>query len=643
MQNRPNIKTFDELYKTLQVLGETNTIEAKKYTHALGKSFIETVVAFSNELGIGGGYMLIGVEENKLTGNYSITGVSNSDKLQLKIINQCRQLASHEINAFVEAIEKPEGTAILVYIPEAKPYQKPVYVKKRGLEKGAYRRMGPANHLCSHEDLSDLFREKYERSYDTTAVKKATVDDFDPQAIEVYRHEVKTLRGNVPELAFNDLDLLKSLDATTIEDGITYPTVAGLLLFGKEKVIRTVFGENARIEYLLVQGNKWGGTDTSKPYTGLEVFKPLMLTFSYLLKLIMDDIPADFSLDKEGIRRVDVPIIPQRVVREGLCNALMHRDYSSVRSIQIIKYGNRIEFRNPGFSLKLQEEYNKPGSVPRNKIITKVFREVEYAEAKGTGHIIASEEMLKKNYCIPLVESSRADSRFVYTILPQQISSKHNEEWLSQFDHFKLNKAQKRALIVLRELGGITAFDYTVINDIDELTTYSHINKLRSLELLIKRGSGERAFYTPGNIFWSTIIPDQESKSETVNEQNNQFNILTFIPAELLSALTEGTLAHFGKICDEIQSLGKRPPIDTTKQYIMKACSIAPLTSQQLTKLFCRKSQFRFHMNFIKPMVEQGDLLLKFPETPSHKDQAYRANPQSRIIRPHNTNKQKQN
>jgi ATP-dependent DNA helicase RecG len=49
---------FNELFNLLQNSDETDRIEAKTASHGVGKSFLETVCALSNEPDLGGGYIL---------------------------------------------------------------------------------------------------------------------------------------------------------------------------------------------------------------------------------------------------------------------------------------------------------------------------------------------------------------------------------------------------------------------------------------------------------------------------------------------------------------------------------------------------------------------------------------------------------
>jgi ATP-dependent DNA helicase RecG len=55
---------FNELFNLLQNSDETDRIEAKSASHGIGKSFLETVSAYSNEPGLGGGYILLGITKN---------------------------------------------------------------------------------------------------------------------------------------------------------------------------------------------------------------------------------------------------------------------------------------------------------------------------------------------------------------------------------------------------------------------------------------------------------------------------------------------------------------------------------------------------------------------------------------------------
>ena len=57
--------TAQELLERLNLLDENERIEAKR-ADEVGKSLLETVCAFANEPGLGGGWLLLGVTREEL-------------------------------------------------------------------------------------------------------------------------------------------------------------------------------------------------------------------------------------------------------------------------------------------------------------------------------------------------------------------------------------------------------------------------------------------------------------------------------------------------------------------------------------------------------------------------------------------------
>jgi ATP-dependent DNA helicase RecG len=106
--------------------------------------------------------------------------------------------------------------------------EKPVYLLKRGLPKGAFRRIGSTDQKCTDEDIALFYQLRSHRTYDETPLPEASLDDFDPNAIAEYRRARSQVNPNAAELNYTDEDLLYALAATTKHQKEICPTLAGI-------------------------------------------------------------------------------------------------------------------------------------------------------------------------------------------------------------------------------------------------------------------------------------------------------------------------------------------------------------------------------------------------------------------------------
>ncbi len=613
--------SFNELFSLLQDADETDRIEAKSAANGVDKSFRQTVSSFSNEPGLGGGYILLGISRNEDNDEpkYNMTGVPDPDQLQLDIASQCRELFSIPIRPIIKTIPHAQGAILLVYVEEAMSHDKPVYIKKQGLDAGTYRRIGSSDQLCTREDLDLLFQLRSKRKYDETLVGNASFEDFEPEAIKWYRYERTKVKADATELRYSDEDLLKAVRAIETEKGASLPTIGGILLFGKQMSLRRLFPLMTQVDYMLVEGREWI-TDSEKRYTAFEMAEALVTGIPRLISQIMMDIPQVFALEDDEIRRKDNPIIPRKVIRECVVNALMHKDYRVISPTQIIKYANRTEFRNVGYSLKPQEELGLPGSMTRNPILAQVFRDIHYAEGKGTGIGTMRDEMKKANLSVPLIQSDRSSNLFVLTLLPHHLFDKRDIEWLRSFKEHNLNDEEARTLIVVREKGSISNAECRTINGVDTLAASSHLRRLRDLGLLDQKGRGNTTFYVPTNRLLApgTILetPHTSPLSEGLTPHT--------------SPLSEGLTPHIRPLSElsydlteMVRKIGIRTPPDKVKEVIKNLCLSRPFKPSEIALLLKRNHRY-VRDYYLTPMVELGELELVFPDNPAHPQQAYR-------------------
>ena len=178
-----------EIFDQLNALDEHPRVDAKTASE-VSSSVMETICAYANEPGLGGGYLLLGVREcdPPQVQKYCVVGIENPDKIQQEIASQCASRFNRVIRPEC-VVESLEGKPVIgVFIPEAQPGDKPVYFKKVGLPKGAFRRIGSTNQHCADDDLLILNQEGKVRPYDETIIPGTTIND-----LEAYRY-VQTAR-----------------------------------------------------------------------------------------------------------------------------------------------------------------------------------------------------------------------------------------------------------------------------------------------------------------------------------------------------------------------------------------------------------------------------------------------------------------
>jgi ATP-dependent DNA helicase RecG len=604
----------EELLERLNNGDESTEIEAKA-GREVGTSLMETVCAMSNEPGRGGGYILLGVSPmaEALFPSYEVVGVAQPDKVQADLISACASVFNVVVRPQISSEPLSGKTVLVVQVPEAQPHEKPVYFRNKGLPRGAFRRFGPTDAVCTDDDLQVLFQGRDHRSFDEGAVEECVVEDLDTAAIAEYRRARAEANPNAPELGYSDEELLLSLSCVARRPQRLVPTIAGVLLFGKRSTIRRVFSL-MRLDYIRVPGREWV-RDPDSRFDTLEILDPILLALPRAINAVLDDIPKAFHLPASAIQRRDVPLIPQTAIREALVNAVMHRSYRQRSAVQIIRYANRLEIRNPGHSLVPDDRLGEPGSVTRNEKIAAVLHETRYAETKGSGIRAIRESMAQANLAPPTFESDREKDCFVVTFLFHHFLNEEDVRWLGQFSEMELSEDEQKALVYVRETGAINNAAYRDINRVEALSASGHLRRLRDLGLLEQKGKSVGTYYEPT---WRLLKPGDKRKPQSAQPTGPTLSA-TREPTGFkgnLQGLPTG-------LAEAVRSLGTRSAPADTRRVILELCRWRPLSSEELADIVGRNQHYLL-TTLLRPMIRDGDLEYVYPDQPAHPQQAYR-------------------
>jgi ATP-dependent DNA helicase RecG len=598
-----------DILEHLNITDECTTIEAKKGS-AIDTSIMETICAFSNEPGLGGGLIVLGVvkDETSLFQNYYVEGITNPDKLQLDIASQTATLFNQPVRPDIEIEKLSSGKLVLkMFVSELADGQKPLYFKNKGLPQGAYRRIGSSDQRCTEDDLFIFYNK--EDSLDSTIVNDTSIKDISEEAISLYRSLRTKVNEYAEELGYSDFDLLRSLGCIKKDKDEWKLTYTGLLVFGKRQALRRLL-PMVRIDYIRVPGNEWV-EDPENRFTTIDMRGPLIELVQRAFSAIADDLPKGFLLGDDKLQ-ADAIGLPSKVLREALVNAFIHRTYRENQPIQIIRYGNRIEIKNPGFSLKPEEQLGEPGSKNRNPFIASIFHETNLAETKGSGIRTMRNLMEKSSLAPPTFESDHTANLFTTRLLLHHFLNESDLQWLETFSKFDLNTEQKKGLIFIREAGAIDNSTYRQLNACDVLKASNELRNLRDKELIEQKGKGKATYYIAnGNLNTEANLLNTYG-----NNLNTDDNNLNTDGNDLLKELPKALRL-------EIENLGEREKnTDKIKTLIYDLCLHKSYSIRQLASLLNRKENTVFR-NYINPMREEGKLQYTIPDMPKHPEQAY--------------------
>ena len=209
-------------------------------------------------------------------------------------------------------------------------------------------------------------------SLDEEPVPETSIDDLDLGRIrELFRSKGR----EIDEKKLLSLGILTTfLDRPVCSAG-------GLVLFGMPDV-RQRWVPDARVSCARFRGN-----DKCEFIDRFEVEGTLLDAVDAVPKFILRN--TRLASEISGAHREGVTEYPTVAIREALINALAHSDYSITGSrIHVAIYNDRMEIQNPG---KLPfggtfDDLKSGVSRLRNRVIARVFNELDLMESWGRGH-----------------------------------------------------------------------------------------------------------------------------------------------------------------------------------------------------------------------------------------------------------------
>ena len=215
--------------------------------------------------------------------------------------------------------------------------------------------------------------------FDASIHPTARISDLDPEKIRWFVGMAREKRQFPIQYSEENIHrILQSLHLIDEKDGVTN---AALLLFAKD-VQRWFI--SATIKCVQFYGTKVGKPLLSQQLYSGSVFEVVDQAVSFVLSRIDSRVG-----ERTQSAQVDIEYeLPVQAITEAIVNAVVHRDYNSTGSVQVMLFRDRLEIWNPGqlpHGMTIEKLNAEHHSLPVNPLLAKPVYLAGYIEQLGTG------------------------------------------------------------------------------------------------------------------------------------------------------------------------------------------------------------------------------------------------------------------
>lgn len=326
---------------------ENNRTEFKR---ELNDHMERTIVSFLNYPG--GGELFIGIDDNGV-----VYGVNDCDSVQLKIVDRIRNNIRPQTLGLFDIVHTKMDNKSVVRIIVSCGQQRPYYIRKLGMsEQGCFVRVGSSSQPMSEQMIEELLSKRQQVTLQTMNSPRQSLTF---KQLRIY-YEEKNLEPT--EQFIETLDLRQSN------------------------------GEYNYAAYLLADENNvsvkiavYTGTDKVDLIETREYGNRCLITATIRILDRLDSenrtfakITAKNRLEQERVNSI--------ALKEAVINAIVHNDYT--KGVPLVEiYSDRIEITSCGglVSDLTEEDFFKCRSMPRNRELMRVFRDMDLVEQIGSG------------------------------------------------------------------------------------------------------------------------------------------------------------------------------------------------------------------------------------------------------------------
>ena len=461
---------YEILFDKLIQQPENEVVEFKK---AENQKFIEQVgpyvSALSNEANLRGkafAWLIFGVKDK----SRCVVGTKYAEDPSSKLKHDIARDTTYGLTIREQVVISRNGKkALMLQIPAA-PSGIPIAWKRI-----FYGRDGESLFPLSIDKMEIIRRQNQIPDWSSSIEAGASLRDLEPTAIKTLKRRYAEKQHNPDFLSLSDEHVLRDLHLIN-DKGITR---AALVLLGTEDAIRE-YVPNAviRLEYR--------ETEAEVEFRMREEYNDCF--YSCVERLWHDINVRNGAIPiQEGPYIISIPYFNEKVIREALCNAVAHRDYTFPSEIVIKQYPQKIVvISGGGFPKGVDKDHLiETPSTPRNRLLADVLAKTGLVERSGQGIDKIYRETLSEgkptpdysrssDLCVELHLSAIVENKAFALFIKSVQQDLPDEQKLSALDIFALNR---------------------ILND-----DYEQVNR-DTIKSLVKRGLVEKKGKTKGTSY----------------------------------------------------------------------------------------------------------------------------------------------
>jgi ATP-dependent DNA helicase RecG len=611
--------------------GEDKDWEFKSAKGGMPGSLWETYSAMANT---DGGVIVLGVKEND--GDFEVQGLDDPAKIEkdfwTTINNRSKVNANLLGNHDVRIVPVDSKPVLVVQVPRANRRQRPIFVGQNPLD-GTYRRYSDGDYLCSREEVGRMLADQADQPADCEILTGFKIEDLDKRSLEQYRNRFASRSPAHPWLKADDKGLLEKLGGWRTEraSGQEGLTVAGLLMFGKDEAIR----DPTAVPQYHVDYRERLSTDPQVRWTdriwpdGTWVANLFQFVERVYPRLVMDlKIPFQLVNPQEaGLFQRHGETIVHEAIREAFVNALIHADYRGQGGIIIERFRDRLELSNPG-TLLLGIEQILKGAVSecRNKTLQGMFAMLGYGEKAGSGIDKIRQGWASQKWRWPMIQEQLRPDRVrlvlpMVSLLPEESLARLRAVLGENLAGLKGREVQ--ALVTADMEGSVTNLRLQQFSSDHTADITRLLQDLVSKGFLVKDGYGRWASYRLSERLAGSR--HREEGTPDITSEDSRHSEASPVTEEQTPAATPEEDPALLAIAEPARKQKRLAP-EEMRRLIQSLCQGRFLTFRQLATLLNREPNGLQRWT-LRPMAQEKQLVLAYPETPNHPKQAYKTNP----------------